>query len=54
MGLLRDKLDLRAGLEDHDRAARGGGPRRIAHSPGRPRGSDRFPGPRRGPKRKRR
>ena len=53
MGLLRDKVDLSAGIEDHDRAARGGGPRQIAYSPGRPRGSDRFPR-RRGPRKRRR
>ena len=43
MGLLRDKVDLAAAVQDHRRAAQAGGPRMIARSPGRNRGSDRFP-----------
>jgi hypothetical protein len=43
MGLLRDKVDLAAAVQDHRRAAQAGGPRFIARSPGRNRGADRFP-----------
>ena len=43
MGLLRDKVDLAAAVQDHRRAAYAGGPRLIARSPGRNRGADRFP-----------
>lgn len=43
MGLLRDKVDLASAVQDHRRAAQAGGPKLIARSPGRNRGSDRFP-----------
>jgi hypothetical protein len=43
MGLLRDRVDMKAAVGDLARAAKGGGPKQYARHWGRPRGADRFP-----------